>query len=92
MAATVCAEDAGPNAAVRGGRCHVHQLPKNRPGSTRRRRRQRVQALERDHRICHICGLPGADSADHLTRITDGGTDDVGNLAAAHLVCNLRRG
>jgi 5-methylcytosine-specific restriction endonuclease McrA len=82
-----CGED-----AVRDGRCAQHQRPKRRPGSTRRWRKQRAAAIARDDGVCWICGQPGADSADHLLRDRDGGTDEPGNVRAAHLLCNLRRG
>ncbi|WP_442884843.1 HNH endonuclease [Arthrobacter sp. Soc17.1.1.1] len=51
--------------------------------------------------MCEICSLPidrNADpfddrgpTADHIIPVSDGGTDDVDNLRAAHRWCNLRR-
>jgi 5-methylcytosine-specific restriction endonuclease McrA len=92
MALSVCSVSGCPNDAVRDGRCALHPRPKRRPGSTRRWRKQRARAISHDRGICHICDKPGADSADHLLRVVDGGTDELSNLAAAHLLCNLRRG
>ncbi len=62
-------------------------------GSRRWRQVIVPRVLRRDGGICHICGQPGADTADHLIPVADGGTDDMGNLAAAHHTpCNVRRG
>ena len=58
------------------------------------RRWQRIvrYIVARDQGICWICGLPGATSADHILAIADGGhATHPGNLAAAHLYCNLSR-
>jgi 5-methylcytosine-specific restriction endonuclease McrA len=49
--------------------------------------------IERDGGICHICGQPGADTTDHLhPRAYGGDSTDLEMLAAAHRVCNSRRG
>lgn len=61
-------------------------------GSTRAWRVRRAFVLQRDHWVCWLCGRAGADSVDHVIPRERGGTDDLGNLRAAHLSCNLRRG
>lgn len=50
------------------------------------------QVLRRDGGICHLCGGPGAETADHLIPVAHGGSDNMTNLAAAHIPCNQRRG
>jgi 5-methylcytosine-specific restriction endonuclease McrA len=56
-------------------------------------RRIRLEVLQRDGRICWMCKQPGADSVDHLIPLSRGGDPYAkGNLAAAHMSCNLRRG
>lgn len=40
---------------------------------------------------CHYCGTPDAAHVDHIVPRIDGGTDDLGNLIAACLSCNLRK-
>lgn len=90
-AATVCAEAGCGQPAVYEGRCIAHYERKPR-GSTWRWRALRAQAIERDHGICQICHEPGADSADHIIPAADGGPDELWNLRAAHLSCNVRRG
>ena len=55
--------------------------------------RVKRRVLVRDRGICHLCGLPGATTADHITPVAHGGSwYDLANLAAAHHVCNLKRG
>lgn len=61
-------------------------------GSTRRWRKLRAAVLARDRGICHLCGRGGARSVDHLVPRAHGGSDDMANLAAAHLSCNSERG
>ena len=46
--------------------------------------RIRQAVLERDNWICHECGKPGADTADHVIPQSQGGSDDMSNLAAVH--------
>lgn len=48
--------------------------------------------LERDGGVCHLCGQAGATTVDHLVPAHLGGTDDLSNLAAAHMGCNSRKG
>jgi 5-methylcytosine-specific restriction endonuclease McrA len=55
-------------------------------------RRTRLLVLERDAGVCYLCHLPGATTVDHLIPAHLGGTDDLANLAAAHLGCNSRKG
>jgi hypothetical protein len=56
-------------------------------------RKLRKAILIRDGYICWICGGDGADSVDHLeARVHGGATFDRDNLAAAHKVCNSRKG
>lgn len=52
-------------------------LPKDWP-------RIRRRVLRRDAYICHVCGRPGADQVDHVKPASQGGTDDMSNLAAIH--------
>lgn len=64
------------------------------PARTGRRWREVIvpAVIERDGGWCHLCGRPGATTADHLVPWAHGGTDDMDNLAAAHIDCNRRRG
>lgn len=39
--------------------------------------------------VCHYCGIADAAHVDHIVPRADGGTDDLGNLIAACLPCNL---
>lgn len=55
-------------------------------------RRTRLLVLERDGWVCHVCRVPGATTVDHLIPAHLGGSDDLSNLAAAHLGCNARKG
>lgn len=58
---------------------------------TAKYRARRRWILERDGGICWLCGRPGADTVDHVTPRFHGGTDDPGNLKAAHGGCNFGR-
>lgn len=42
--------------------------------------------------VCYHCGLPGSRSVEHLLPRSLGGTDQLSNLAPAHLSCNISRG
>jgi 5-methylcytosine-specific restriction endonuclease McrA len=68
-------------------RCLHH--PKR--GGSSRWRRLVAEVVERDGGVCHLCGLPGATSADHVVPVSRGGRDELANLRAAHLSCNLAR-
>ena len=87
-AKTVCATAHCPRAAVKRGRCEQHSRRIN--GWQWRRTVRAVVA--RDNGVCWICGKPGATSADHVHRWADGGTDNMRNLRAAHVHCNMKRG
>ncbi len=51
------------------------------PGDWRRRR----AAVLADHGgRCHLCGHLGAEQVDHVVPRSQGGTDDLTNLAPAH--------
>lgn len=62
----------------------------------------RAAIFQRDGWRCHLCGesittrefrnRPGDPTIDHLVPRSKGGTNDPANLAAAHNVCNQRRG
>lgn len=41
--------------------------------------------------VCHYCGTADATHVDHIVPRVAGGTDDLGNLIAACLSCNLRK-
>jgi 5-methylcytosine-specific restriction endonuclease McrA len=67
-----------------------------RNGGGRPWRRTVARVIRRDGGICHLCGQPGADSADHLVPRSQGGSDSLTNLRAAHHdvwpKCNRVRG
>jgi len=63
-----------------------------RGGTSQGWARIRKQVLERDMGVCHLCGGEGANSVDHLIPFSQGGGDNLDNLAAAHQTCNSRRG
>lgn len=58
--------------------------------------------FERDGWTCQLCGapidreLPFTDQMsgqiDHIVAVTNGGSDDLANLQAAHRLCNARKG
>lgn len=51
--------------------------------------------LARDGWVCHLCGglvAAGELSFDHIVPLAKGGAHTEGNLAVAHLRCNLRKG
>ena len=58
-------------------------------GGSSRWRRLVAQVVERDGTVCWLCGKPGATSADHVVPVSRGGRDELANLRAAHLRCNL---
>lgn len=62
-----------------------------RRGSTREWRRIRSEVLARDGFACHYCGGP-ASEVDHVLPVSRGGNDALGNLVAACLPCNRRKG
>lgn len=66
-------------------------MPASYQGSTRGAatasaswRKVRAAVLRRDDARCHLCGGPGADAVDHIIPVSQGGSDDLGNLAAIH--------
>lgn len=74
--------------------------PRKRNGH---RRRQAVARLRARHDPCHLCGqpidydLPAGDpmcfEADDIVPVSRGGDPyDIRNLAAAHRICNQKRG
>lgn len=65
--------------------------------------RRLAARLKRECRVCHICGLPIdpdlkaphplSFSVDHLAPVSMGGdVTSRGNVAAAHRICNMKRG
>lgn len=74
--------------------------PRTKNGSKRKKLRERLKAERRD---CHICGcpidydLPAFDpmsfEVDEIIPVSRGGSPfDYNNVAAAHRICNERRG
>jgi 5-methylcytosine-specific restriction endonuclease McrA len=61
-------------------------------GGSRRAGELRKHVLHRDHFICWLCGRKGADSVDHVVPRSEGGSDQLNKLRAAHLSCNSSRG
>lgn len=55
---------------------------------------KRKQVLAVKGNICWLCHQPivGLPSADHIIPRSRGGSDDIENLAPAHLKCNVKRG
>ena len=69
------------------------QTKQHRELGTKRWKNLRHEILVRDGYICWICGGDGADSVDHLVARAEGGDIwDRDNLAAAHKICNSRKG
>lgn len=62
----------------------------------------RLEVADRSGWRCGLCGKtirrtleypdPRCLSVDHVVPLSEGGTSDLANLQAAHLVCNLRKG
>jgi 5-methylcytosine-specific restriction enzyme A len=51
----------------------------------------RRKVLERDLGYCYLCDRPGAREVDHLVEVSEGGTNDLTNLASCHAACHKRR-
>ena len=61
-----------------------------------------IEIFERDGWVCHICGKAidpeakrpdvWAASIDHVVSLASGGTHTRDNMAASHLICNMRKG
>lgn len=84
-------------------RAQQHAKDSRRRGAPKAGRIVGVRYLgTRDGWRCHLCRRlvqprlayphPKSPSIDHLVPISDHGTNDPGNLALAHLICNVRRG
>lgn len=75
------------------GRCEAHQLPAW-AGHYRRSgwqwSRLREQVLFRDGSRCYLCG-GFAGGVDHVVPVSQGGSDDPGNLAAVCDTCHGRK-
>lgn len=62
----------------------------------------RARIYERDNWTCHLCGKkmhrtavvphPRAATLDHIVPLASGGTHEPANVAAAHYLCNVRKG
>jgi 5-methylcytosine-specific restriction endonuclease McrA len=48
--------------------------------------------LKRFNGLCAYCGKNKADHRDHVTPISKGGTDAIGNILPACAPCNLSKG
>ena len=55
----------------------------------------RKQVIARDLRCCYLCGEVVAEGerveVDHLREVAEGGSNDLSNLATAHVSCHRRR-
>lgn len=71
-------------------RARVRLSPTQRGYNGEYRRNRKTLLATTD--ICWICGRGGADSADHIIPLSRGGSNDLINLRAAHLLCNKGRG
>ncbi len=92
-----CAHPRCPKLVTVGNRCPAHQLPPS-PRPNRHERgygndwaRLSRLVLERDSYTCQYCGAP-ATTADHVIPKVKGGRDELGNLVAACVSCNSRKG
>lgn len=74
---------------VLGPRTRCLHHPKRGGGSLWRR--LVAQVVERDRGMSWLCGKPGATSAGHVVPASRGGRDELANLRAAHVRCNLAR-
>lgn len=81
--------------------CPAHQ-PKPWQGSRRRERvasgsrqqKRRRYVLMRDENRCHVCGEQFLDQqlvADHIIPVSEGGEDDVENMAPCCITCHDRK-
>lgn len=55
---------------------------------TKAYRENRVRALRRDGNRCILCGDDRNIEVHHITRLADGGSDLLGNLATMCATCN----
>lgn len=55
---------------------------------------RRLRVFERDDWRCRYCGARVAlsDHIDHVIPLSRGGSDDIDNLAAACVTCNISKG
>jgi hypothetical protein len=61
----------------------------------------RADVFERDGYTCYLCGLPldmtstmpayFSATVDHVVPLSRGGQDNLSNVRAAHLICNMRK-
>lgn len=73
-------------------RCGGRHLPELRCWSGRYARAVSALTIATyGDRCCH-CHRPGAGTAEHIRPRSRGGTDELSNLAPAHLRCNQSRG
>jgi HNH endonuclease len=74
----------------RQSRCELHRIPPSSGTSSRNAARVRAAAI-----TCHLCGLPFTANdppvADHVIARGIGGSDNPGNLRAAHQSCRSQR-
>jgi HNH endonuclease len=84
---------------IEGGASHdlshcdmMGEMPKDPMLNGHRWRQLRKLILLRDEGRCWLCGESGADTVDHIVPRSLGGTNALTNLAAAHALCNKRRG
>lgn len=97
-----CSVDGCAKAVYAKGECILHYRKARGFGGSIVSRRKRAEILKRDGYMCQLCHRAldmnaGAQddmhpSLDHIVPRSQGGTNAVSNLQAAHRVCNARRG
>lgn len=86
--AKLCAGGCGKLIAVaKNPRCPDCQIPRTRIPDW-----LRDAVLDEAEGICELCGKEPATTVDHIVPVKYGGTNDRGNLQAACLSCNSRKG
>lgn len=81
---------------MRSGECSACGAPRAHDDIYDAEYRRNREILLATATVCAICGAGALENdpltADHIIPVSDGGSNDLDNLRAAHRSCNSRRG